>query len=65
MNDSYRARYRAINTTNEKTIEFRMFRSGDVKWAQYCVKLVAYMVENAKHLNMDAFWAFVDANKPV
>jgi len=65
MNSGYRERYRAINITNDKTIEFRMFRSGDVKWAQYCVKLVAYMVENAKHLNADAFWAFVDANKPV
>jgi len=41
-----------------------MFRSGDVTWAQYCVKLIAYMVENAKHLHSDAFWAFVDANKP-
>lgn len=58
-------RYCAINTTNDNTVEFRMFSSGDVKWAQYCVKLVEYLVNNAKHLNMEALYAFVDLNKPV
>jgi len=61
---TYRTRYLALNNDNKDTIEFRVFRSGDLKWAQYCVLLVEYMVENAKHLNSDAFFAFVDMAKP-
>lgn len=57
-------RYFALNTTRKDTVEFRMFRSGDVKWAQYCVKLVNYMMENVNTLNKDAFFAFVDMTKP-
>lgn len=57
-------RYNAINLTNDATVEFRVFRSGNVKWAQYCVKLVEYMLTNAFHLNKDAFFAFVDMEKP-
>lgn len=57
-------RYYCLNITNEKTVEFRMFRSGDVKWAQYCVKLVEYMIVNSTHLNKDAFFAFVDMEQP-
>lgn len=58
------SRYWALNLTRKDTIEFRVFRSGDVKWAQYCVKLVNYMMENATRLNKDAFFAFVDMEKP-
>jgi hypothetical protein len=65
QNTTHRTRYLALNNDNEHTIEFRVFRSGDLKWAQYCVLLVEYMVENAKHLNKDAFFAFVDMHKPV
>lgn len=54
------SRYCIVNVTNSKTIEFRMFASGNVKWAQYCVELVNYLVENAFHLNVDAFNAAVD-----
>jgi len=57
-------RYSALNTENKATVEFRVFRSGDLKWAQYCVLLVEYIMENAKHLNKDAFFAFVDNHKP-
>ena len=54
------ARYHAINTTNEKTVEFRMFRSGNAQWCQYCVDMVVYLIENANHLNIDALYAFRD-----
>jgi hypothetical protein len=57
-------RYMALNVENKATVEFRVFRSGDLKWAQYCVLLVEYIMENAKHLNKDAFFAFVDSHKP-
>lgn len=58
------SRYMALNVENKATVEFRVFRSGDLKWAQYCVLLVEYIMENAKHLNKDAFFAFVDSHKP-
>lgn len=54
----------ALNVEPKDTVEFRVFRSGDLKWAQYCVLLVEYIMENAKHLNKDAFFAFVDSHKP-
>lgn len=57
-------RYMALNTTNKNTVEFRMFRSGDLKWAQYCVKLINYMMVNANHLNTEAFFAFVEMEQP-
>lgn len=57
-------RYYAMNLTRKDTIEFRVFRSGDVKWAQYCVKLVNYMMNQANTLNKDAFFAFVDMEQP-
>ncbi len=53
-------RYRAVNITNSKTNEFRMFSSGDLKWAQYCVDMAEYLVKNAYHLNYDAALAFKD-----
>lgn len=56
--NEYDDRYRSINTTNTHTNEFRMFKSGDEEWAQYCIDCSKYMVENAKHLNLDAFYAF-------
>jgi len=68
-NDTYSAvcypelgvsRYSAINTENKATIEFRVFASGDAKWAQYCVAITKYMIDNAKHLNIDAMYAFYD-----
>lgn len=39
------SRYSAINICNEKTVEFRMFPSGDYKWAQECVRRTKLMVE--------------------
>lgn len=54
-------RYKAVNICNKNTIEFRMFSSGDVKWAQYCVDCADYMVRNARHLNIEAFYAFRDS----
>lgn len=58
------SRYMAVNTTNPNTIEFRMFASGNAAWACYCVKMVGYLIHNAKHLNVEAVQAFVDSNKP-
>jgi len=61
IQDTYDSdRYAAVNVTNEKTIEFRMFRSGDAAWCKYCVDCATYMVENAYRLNKDAFFAFKD-----
>ncbi len=40
-------RYGAVNTTNDHTNEVRMFRSGTLEWAKYCVAMSKYMVENA------------------
>jgi hypothetical protein len=54
------SRYNAINTQNSATIEFRMFASGGRDWALYTVACVDYMIQNAYHLNIDAFNAFVD-----
>lgn len=54
------SRYMGINTTNKDTIEFRMFSSGDAKWARYCVKMVEYLIDNANHLNIEAALAFRD-----
>lgn len=52
------SRYNAINQTNKETIEFRMFASGNVKWAQYCLDMVDYLITNANTLNLDAALAF-------
>jgi hypothetical protein len=38
-------RYCAINFTNSKTIEFRMFASGDAVWAKECLRRVKLMCE--------------------
>jgi hypothetical protein len=57
------SRYCAINNENKNTIEFRMFCSGDAKWAAYCVDCVKYMIDNAYQLNVDAFNAFIDMRK--
>ena len=54
------SRYCAINRTNKDTVEFRMFKSGDANWCQYCVDMVVYLIENANHLNIDAALAFRD-----
>jgi len=59
-----RTRYYGLNTTRKDTVEFRVFRSGDVKWAQYCVKMVNYLMTQANTLNKDAFFAFVDMEQP-
>lgn len=53
-----KSRYNAVNTTNEATIEFRMFRSGDAAWCCYCVDMVEYLIKNANQLNVDAIYAF-------
>lgn len=42
------SRYRAINIRPQHTVEFRMFSSGDERWAIYCVRLVEWMVNNWK-----------------
>jgi hypothetical protein len=57
-------RYNCVNNENSKTIEFRMFKSGDAAWCRYCVDMAVYLVENAHHLNFAAFSAFVDSHKP-
>lgn len=57
-NTDEHSRYRAINLTNKATIEFRMFASGDWKWAQYCVDCVVYMIKHANQLNTEAILAF-------
>lgn len=54
-------RYKAINTLNASTIEFRMFASGGVEWAITCVKTAKYLVDHAHHLNIEAFSAFVES----
>ena len=54
------SRYCAINTTNKATIEFRMWRSGDAKWAQQCVRMAEFMVENAFSLTEEKLFAFRD-----
>lgn len=56
-------RYHAINMSNTHTNEFRMFKSGDLAWALYCVDCVKYMVDNAYTLNVSAFSAFRDQRK--
>lgn len=53
-------KYRSINFTKDDTIEFRMFASGGVKWAQYCVDMVEYLVKNCYHLSRDGILAFRD-----
>lgn len=50
-------RYNAVNNENDKTIEFRMFNSGDAKWARYCVDMAVWLIRNANHLNIDAAYA--------
>lgn len=59
-----KTRYNAINNENKETIEFRMFASGNAQWAVYCVKMVDYLITNAKHLNLDATFAFSSIHKP-
>lgn len=39
-----RDRYTMVNFTNIKTFEFRMFASGDWRWAQECVRRVRAMI---------------------
>lgn len=56
-------RYGMVNTTNEKTVELRMFSSGDAKWAQYCVKMADWLVRNAFQLNLEAAYAARDLFK--
>lgn len=57
------SRYGAVNTTNKKTVELRMFSSGDAKWAQYCVKMADWIVRNSFHLNIEAAYAARDLFK--
>ena len=53
-------RYLAVNTTNKNTVELRMFASGPVAWAKYCVQMAEWLVENHNHLNIDAAYAAHD-----
>jgi len=53
-------KFQSVNFNKHSTIEFRMFSSGDAKWAAYCVAMAAYLVKNAHHLNYDAMVAFRD-----
>lgn len=55
---SKNSRYRAVNITNSKTNEFRMFASGSEKWAHFCVDMAEYLVKNAYYLNFEAVLAF-------
>lgn len=57
------SRYVAVNLTRTDTVEFRMFASGGVAWARYCVDMATYLVENARQLNIDALLAFKDSWK--
>lgn len=50
-------RYNAVNNENKETIEFRMFSSGNAKWARYCVDMAVWLIKNANHLNIDAAMA--------
>lgn len=56
-------RYNAINADNSSTFEFRVFSSGDAKWACYCVDMVEYLIRQAYVLNIDAIHAFRDTYK--
>lgn len=58
------SRYMAVNITNPTTIELRMFKSGSVAWAQYCVNMAEYLVRNNKHLNIHAAAAFAELMQP-
>jgi len=51
-------KYRAVNLLHKDTVEFRMFRGGNAKWACYCVDMVKYLVDNANHLHIDGIMAF-------
>lgn len=53
-------RYNAINNENSKTIEFRMFSSGSIEWACYCIDMVQYMIHMAKNLTIDGINAEAD-----
>ena len=53
-------RYLAVNITNKTTVELRMFASGPVAWAKYCVLMAEWLVENHNHLNIDAAYAAHD-----
>jgi len=50
---AYESRYSMINTTNAHTIEFRMFSSGDWRWAQECVRRTALMVRHRGKYDYD------------
>jgi hypothetical protein len=63
--DKNGSRYVVINTTNKDTVEFRLFTSGDARWAQKCVLTVDWLLTNAKHLNVDALEAFLDMRAEV
>lgn len=39
-------RYCSINRTNTTTIEFRMFKSGDVAWAKECLRRTKLLIEH-------------------
>lgn len=52
FDDAY-SRYRPINTTNEHTVEFRMFRSGDADWAIECLRRTKLMVEYKGELSFE------------
>lgn len=56
-------RYRAVNLTRTNTVEFRMFASGGVAWACYCVDMVDWLVSNCHHLSIDNFAAAIDMLK--
>ncbi len=53
-------RYSSVNIQNTNTIEFRMFASGDHKWAAYCVNMTKFMVENYNTLNYEQLLAARD-----
>jgi hypothetical protein len=53
-------RYMPVNALNKDTIELRMFRSGDAKWAAYCVRMAEYLVSNALHLTVHGCFAIKD-----
>lgn len=58
--DDKNSRYRMVNVQPTETVEFRMFKSGGIKWACYCVDMVDYLVRNYRTLNVDALFAFRD-----
>jgi hypothetical protein len=62
--DPLGSRYVPVNILNPKTVEFRMFSSGDGQWACYCIEVVSWLVKNANHLTVDGLIALKQMHYP-